>query len=72
MKLRVNMDKTEARTAVGSSFLGFTFTTLRGRKGSLGYCRPKQKKLDAFTKYTEPVSQRGLSYRDAVSMVILT
>ena len=69
MKLKVNMDKTEARTAVGSSFLGFTFTTLRGRKGSLGYCRPKQKKLDAFTKRVREILKRnrGVSIKIVIS-----
>ena len=28
--------------------------------------------LNHYEKYTDPVSQRGLSYGDAVSMVILT
>src|SRR5574344_1759961 len=69
MKLKVNMEKTEARTSVGSSFLGFTFTTLRGREGSLGYCRPKQKKLDAFTKKVREILKRnrGVSIKTVIS-----
>ena len=59
MKLKVNMEKTEARSAVGSSFLGFTFLTLKGDDGQLGYCRPKQKKLDAFTKKIREILKRN-------------
>ena len=59
MKLKVNMEKTEARSAVGSSFLGFTFLTLKGADGQLGYCRPKQKKLDAFTKKIREILKRN-------------
>ena len=69
MKLKVNMEKTEARSAVGSSFLGFTFTTLRGKDGQLGYCRPKQKKLDAFTKKIREILKRnrGVSIQRVVA-----
>ncbi len=44
LKLKVNMDKTEARGAVGSTFLGFTFLSY-GKKGELGMCVPQKKKL---------------------------
>ena len=47
MKLKVNMEKTEARRAVGSSFLGFTFITTKSRDG-LGMCKPKAKKVAGF------------------------
>ena len=59
MKLKVNMEKTEARSAVGSSFLGFTFLTLKGDDGQLGYCKPKQKKLDAFTRRIREILKRN-------------
>ena len=59
MKLKVNMEKTEARSAVGSSFLGFTFLTLKGDDGQLGYCKPKQKKLDAFTRKIREILKRN-------------
>lgn len=59
MKLKVNMEKTEARRVVGSSFLGFTFLTLKGRDGRLGYCKPKQKKLDAFTRKIREILKRN-------------
>ena len=39
LKLKVNMEKTEARRAVGSSFLGFTFLTTKKREnGELVVC----------------------------------
>ena len=44
LKLKVNMEKTEARRAVGSTFLGFTFRT-NGKRGKLGITIPHEKKL---------------------------
>ena len=58
MKLKVNMEKTEARRAVGSSFLGFTFINTK-TKGGLGYCRPKEKKLKAFVAKIREILKRN-------------
>ena len=58
MKLKVNMEKTEARRAVGSSFLGFTFTTTKSRDG-LGMCRPKQKKIEKFEQCIREITERS-------------
>ena len=58
MKLKVNMEKTEARRAVGSSFLGFTFITY-GRPGKLGMCKPKQNKLDKFDESVKQITKRN-------------
>ena len=59
LKLKVNMEKTEARSAVGSSFLGFTFLTTRWRKnGELGHCRPKEKKLRKFEEKIRELTER--------------
>ena len=58
MKLRVNMEKTEARRAVGSSFLGFTFTTIKSKNG-LGYCKPKQKKIEKFEQRIREITKRN-------------
>ncbi len=44
LKLKVNMEKTEARKAAGSSFLGFTFLTY-GKQEILGRVYPQKKKL---------------------------
>lgn len=49
MKLKVNKEKTEARRAVGSSFLGFTFVTLTSSEG-LGYCKPKERNSPNSTR----------------------
>ena len=59
LKLKVNMEKTEARSAVGSSFLGFTFLTTRWRKnGELGHCRSKEKKLRKFEEKIRELTER--------------
>ena len=58
MKLKVNMEKTEARRAVGSSFLGFTFTTIKSKNG-LGYCKPKQKKTEKFEQRIREITKRN-------------
>jgi len=42
LKLKVNMEKTEARRAVGSTFLGFRFRTY-GKKGKLCKSLPNEK-----------------------------
>lgn len=60
LKLKVNMEKTEARRAVGSSFLGFTFYTLkRQRNGEPGMCRPKRKNLDKFENRIRGITSRS-------------
>ena len=58
MKLKVNMEKTEARRAVGSSFLGFVFTTIKSKNG-LGHCRPKQKKIEKFEQRIKEITKRS-------------
>lgn len=58
MKLKVSMEKTEARRAVGSSFLGFTFTTIKSKDG-LGMCRPKQKKIEKFEQRIREITKRS-------------
>ncbi len=60
LKLKVNMEKTEARSAVGSSFLGFTFlSTNRRENGELGYCKPKEKKLKKFEDRIRELTSRS-------------
>jgi RNA-directed DNA polymerase len=64
MKLKVNREKTEARQAVGSSFLGFTFMTC-GKDGKLGMCKPKAKKIEKFEQRIREITKRnrGVSIR---------
>ena len=60
LKLKVNMEKTEARRAVGSSFLGFTFLSTKKREnGELGYCKPKEKKLKKFENNVREITSRS-------------
>ena len=58
MKLKVNMEKTEARKTIGSSFLGFTFIS-NGKPGQLGYCKPKEKKLAKFKATIRELTKRN-------------
>ena len=58
LKLRVNMEKTEARRAVGSTFLGFTFKTY-GKKGMLGMTAPQKKKLRKLEDRIRLVTKRN-------------
>ena len=58
LKLNVNMEKTEARRAVGSTFLGFTFMTY-GKKGKLGMTVPLKKKLKKLEDRIRLVTKRN-------------
>lgn len=58
MNLKVNMEKTEARKTIGSSFLGFTFIS-NGKPGQLGYCKPKEKKLAKFKATIRELTKRN-------------
>ena len=58
LKLSVNMEKTEARRAVGSTFLGFTFLTY-GEKGRLGMIRPQEKKLKKLKDRIRLITKRN-------------
>jgi len=48
LKLKVNMEKTEARRAYGSTFFGFTFISYgqRGKQGRTSFQVKKRKKLE--------------------------
>ena len=61
LKLKVNRDKTEARKAVGSSFLGFEFLTIgsSSNRSGLGVCRPKAKKLEKFKDRVREITSRS-------------
>ncbi|MEA4866769.1 MAG: group II intron maturase-specific domain-containing protein [Sphaerochaeta sp.] len=58
LKLKVNMEKTEARRAVGSTFLGFTFRTY-GERGKLGRTVPHEKKLKKLEDRIRMVTKRN-------------
>ena len=58
LQLAVNMEKTEAGRAVGSTFLGFTFLT-NGEKGRLGVTRPQEKKLKKLKDRIRLVTKRN-------------
>ena len=67
LKLKVNMEKTEARRAVGSTFLGFTFRT-NGERGKLGRTVPHEKKLKKLEDRIRLVTKRnrGVSIRTVI------
>jgi group II intron reverse transcriptase/maturase len=58
LKLKVNMEKTEARKAVGSKFLGFEFIT-NGRKERLGKLRPAEKKRKKLEDRIREITSRS-------------
>jgi group II intron reverse transcriptase/maturase len=58
LKLNVNMEKTEARRAVGSSFLGFTFLTY-GKQEKLGMVTPHKKKLKKLEDQIRHITRRN-------------
>jgi RNA-directed DNA polymerase len=58
LKLKVNMEKTEARRASGSSFLGFTFLTY-GKHERLGMVTPNKKKLKKLEDRIRLITRRN-------------
>lgn len=58
LKLKVNMEKTEARRVSGSSFLGFTFLTY-GKHEHLGMVTPDKKKLKKLEDRIRLITQRN-------------
>jgi group II intron reverse transcriptase/maturase len=58
LKLTVNMEKTEARRASGSSFLGFTFLTY-GKQEKLGMVTPHKKKLKKLEDRIRLITRRN-------------
>lgn len=69
LKLKVNMEKTEARRAVGSTFLGFRFRTY-GRKGKLGQSVPHEKKLKKLEDRIWLVTKRNRGVGFAMVMLL--
>jgi RNA-directed DNA polymerase len=62
LKLKVNMVKTEARRAAGSSFLGFTFLTY-GKQEKLGMVMPQKKKLKKLEDRIRLITRRNRGVR---------
>ncbi len=58
LKLNVNMEKTEARRAKGSTFLGFTFLT-DGKERKLGMTVPQKKKLKKLEDRIRLITRRN-------------
>jgi len=58
LKLNVNMEKTEARRAYGSTFLGFMFMSY-GTKGKLGRTVPQKKKLKKLEDRIRLITKRN-------------
>lgn len=59
LKLTVNMEKTEAREATGSSLLGFTFTTLKSEARGIGTCKPKEAKIQKLKAKVRELTKRN-------------
>ena len=59
MKLKVNVEKTEAREAIGSCFLGFTFITLGSKEDGRGMCRPRGKKIKGLKGKLREITKRN-------------
>ena len=71
MKLKVNVEKTEAREAKGSCFLGFTFITLGSKEYGRGVCRPRGKKIDSIKRKLKEITKRnrGVSIHQVIKEI---
>ena len=69
MKLKVNKEKTEARTFTGSKFLGFTFTGGHNKENNLCTCRPKDGKIEEFKRRVREITKRN---RGARASIVIT
>jgi group II intron reverse transcriptase/maturase len=58
LKLKVNREKTEARRAYGSTFLGFMFMSY-GQRGKLGMTVPQKKKLKKLEDRIRLITKRN-------------
>ena len=59
LKLKVNVEKTEAKEAKGSCFLGFTFITLGNKGDGRGVCRPRGKKIESLKAKLKEITKRN-------------
>lgn len=68
LKLKVNVEKTEARRAIGSSFLGFTFITRNSKGNERGMCKPKEEKIQKLQSKIRELTKRNRGF--SIEMVI--
>jgi hypothetical protein len=59
LKLKVNVEKTEAKEAEGSCFLGFTFITLGNKENGRGVCRPRGEKIESLKAKLKEITKRN-------------
>ncbi len=59
LKLKVNVEKTEARNVIGSCFLGFTFITRSSRKYGRGMCKPRDEKIQKLKARIKEITKRN-------------
>ncbi|NBK25022.1 MAG: group II intron reverse transcriptase/maturase [Spirochaetia bacterium] len=59
LKLKVNVEKTEAKEAKGSCFLGFTFITLGNKEDGRGMCRPRGEKIESLKAKLKEITKRN-------------
>jgi len=59
LKLTVNVEKTEARKAIGSCFLGFTFITRNSKKHRRGMCKPREEKIQDLKAKIKVLTKRN-------------
>jgi len=71
MKLKVNVEKTEAREATGSCFLGFTFITPGNKEDGRGVCRPKDEKIESLKGKLKEITKRnrGVSIQQVIKEI---
>jgi len=71
MKLKVNVEKTEAREAIGSSFLGFTFITMGNKEDGRGVCRPRGEKIEILKGKLKEITKRnrGVSIHQVIKEI---
>jgi len=59
LKLKVNVEKTEAKEAKGSCFLGFTFITLGNKEEGRGECRPRGERIESLKAKLKEITKRN-------------
>ncbi|MDD4573582.1 MAG: group II intron reverse transcriptase/maturase [Sphaerochaeta sp.] len=71
LKLKVNVEKTEAREAERSCFLGFTFITLGSEEYGRGVCRPRDEKIESLKGKLKEITKRnrGVSIHQVIKEI---
>lgn len=68
LKLKVNVEKTEAREAVGSTFLGFTFMGWKSKENDRKMCKPRDEKIRKLEGKIRELTKRNRGF--SMEMVI--